>query len=373
MEQTRYVNLPIVGRIQHGEKVDKKVIELGHFIAKIQDIYMQTYLEKFDKLYKGKKSIDIEFFCEEPLSMKYVRYNQSGEVCSCMIDSNIANLKIKNGWQQIQCNSDCPHRQKNEYGKSACNRIGWLKFLIPSICKDRIFLMKITGQTSLNRLNDYFNLQKFQGNSVKGNYTLFLKQEEQSNSLGQSFTNYVLDIFKNENFISEKTIPQITEKTNFLSIESDKNVNNNVVETHKNIRNQENINNTKIEVKKPKSTKKTTAIQKESKTQTKAKKHEENKSEESNEKHNEFEKYYIFDSAFSEVITDNKGNSKEYLIGKFYDMEDKVHNIVIRPEDSTDIQECELGTIVELDVQDVAQRKFAVGLKFIDKIKKIAA
>lgn len=56
--------------------------------------------------------------------------------------------------------------------------------------------MRITGQTSINMLDDYFNLQKAQGNSIKSHYTLFLKQEEQPNILGQTFNNYVLDILK---------------------------------------------------------------------------------------------------------------------------------------------------------------------------------
>lgn len=190
MEQTRLVNLPVVGRIQHGERSDKKITELGYFIAKIDDSYMKSYLEKFNEQYKGKQSIDIVIFNDEPLTMKYARYNQSGEVCSCMVNSNIASLKIKNGWKQIQCDTyNCSYRQKNEQGKCACNRIGWLKFIIPSVCKDRIFLMKITGQKSLNRLDDYFYLQKSQGNPIKGQYTIFLKQESQLNSLGQTFNN----------------------------------------------------------------------------------------------------------------------------------------------------------------------------------------
>lgn len=96
MNQTKLVNLPIIGRVQHGEKIKNKVIEYGYFIAKSDDTYMQTYLNKFDKLFKGKQSIDIEFFNEEPLSKKYVRYNQSGEVCRSPEGSNKASQRIKN-------------------------------------------------------------------------------------------------------------------------------------------------------------------------------------------------------------------------------------------------------------------------------------
>lgn len=62
MEQTRLVNLPIIGRVQHGEKIDNKVKEYGYFIAKTKNTHMQSYIEKFDKLLKGKQSIEIEFF-----------------------------------------------------------------------------------------------------------------------------------------------------------------------------------------------------------------------------------------------------------------------------------------------------------------------
>ena len=63
MEQTRYVNLPVIGMVQHGEQVPtanggKRAKELGHFIAKIQDNYMQKFLQKFKELYEGKKYIE---------------------------------------------------------------------------------------------------------------------------------------------------------------------------------------------------------------------------------------------------------------------------------------------------------------------------
>ena len=56
MEQIRYANLPIVGRVQHGERVDNgkgtiRTKELGYFIAKIQDDFMQMYLDKFNELF----------------------------------------------------------------------------------------------------------------------------------------------------------------------------------------------------------------------------------------------------------------------------------------------------------------------------------
>ena len=57
---------------------------------------------------------------------------------------------------------------------------------MPKICTDRIWLMKITGQTSISRLQDYFKLQQVRGESLKGHYTLFLKQEEVNDYTGKS-------------------------------------------------------------------------------------------------------------------------------------------------------------------------------------------
>lgn len=331
---------------------------------------MQRYLEKFDQLYKGKQSIDIEFFNEEPLTIKYVRYNQSGEVCSSLADSNEANLKVKNGWQKIKCDTyDCHYREKNKQGKCACNRIGWLKFLIPSVSQDRIWLMKITGQTSINRLNDYFNFQKIQGLSIKGKYSIFLKQEEQINILGQTFNNYILDILKQEN--SEiKQIPKPTENIKDLSTENEQKVNNNIVKEVKPVEKEnmtvittESEEETKQKVT---STKEKTKKETKNKTKTEVKESKtENSKNDNNSENNSLENCYALLSTSKEIIAD-----KEYLIGEFTDMEDKISNIVIRPEDATELEKCDLGTVVRLDIAEIKGRKFAMKLEFIQKLQK---
>ena len=57
MEQVARMNLPIVGRVQHGEKqiVDNKtkVKELGYFIAKIRNDNMNFLLNKFNEKYQA--------------------------------------------------------------------------------------------------------------------------------------------------------------------------------------------------------------------------------------------------------------------------------------------------------------------------------
>ncbi len=346
---------------------------------------MKAYLQKFNEQYKEKQSIDIELFNDEPLTMKYARYNQSGEVCYCMVGSNQANQKTKNGWEAIQCDTyNCEHRQKNEYGKSACNRVGWLKFIIPSVCKDRIFLMRITGQTSLNRLNEYFNLQKAQGHPIKGKYTIFLKQEEQTTSLGQTFNNYVLDILKKEDFISQNAIPETQQNSNQFSTNNNQNVNNKVVnnntktvtKTTEEIIDANNTTeqNTTENVSKEPTNKKTTTKETKSKSKkTTTQKSEQTKPTESKNKTTDEDdnskNWYTLLSISNETIVD-----KEYLVGEFTDVQDKISKIAIRPEDAKELEKCNLGTVVKIDVSEIKGRKFAMKLEFIEKLlKKVAA
>lgn len=55
-------------------------------------------------------------------------------------------------------------------------------------------------------------------------------------------------------------------------------------------------------------------------------------------------------------------------------MNDKISNIVIRPENADELSECELGTFVRLDVKEIGSRKFAMQLEFLSKTtKNIAA
>lgn len=341
---------------------------------------MKSYLDKFNKLFKGKQSIEIEFFDEEPLSKKYVRYNQSGEVCRSPEGSNQATQRIKNGWQQINCDTyNCQYRQKNEYGKCACNRIGWLKFLIPNVSTDRIFLMKITGQTSINKLDDYIKLQKAQGKSIKGRHIIFLKQIEQSNSLGQTFNNYVLDILKKENVESIKQIPETTEKPKELPTNNEQNVNNDVVKTNTTPLKVETTKKVDAPVKviEPSKEETSTTTTKKATTKSKSKKSEETKKETDNKENQkqtsvedeQFKNCYALLSTFNEKIAD-----RDYLIGEFADMKDQISNIAIRPEDATELEKCDLGTFVRLEVSEIKGRKFAVKLEFIEKtLKKVAA
>lgn len=242
--------------------------------------------------------------------------------------------------------------------------------MIPSVSTDRIFLMKITGQTSINKLDDYILLQKAQGHSIKGRYTLFLKQIEQSNSLGQTFNNYVLDILKNEDLKSTQPIPEKAESQKKLSTKNAQNVNNNVVKQEKTIITEQVTTSAKEETK-VKNNK--TSSKKDSK-KVEEKIPENSKNEKSEGIDDELKDCYALLQTFTDTLVNKKGESKEYLIGEFADMKDQISNIVIRPEDADELSKCDLGTYVKLDVSEIGGKKFAMKLEYIEKtLKKVAA
>ena len=397
MENTKYVNLPVIGMVQHGivDEKAKRVKELGYFIGKTKDELMQAHLNKFNELYKGKKSVDIYIFNEEPFTVKYTRYNKTGEVCSCNIESNTATEKNKDGWKKIECNSNCQYRQKNESGKSACNRVGWLKFLVPSVCRDRIFLMKVTGQTSIDILRNYFEFIKLQGISAKGYYTLCLKQKVQTNSLGNTFNNYVLDILKKEDFIQINQIPEKIENKVELSNQNEKVIDKVVTE---NVQYKENETVTQVKNTAEKEIKKVTNKTRNSKENSKNNKELENvqkqKQQQEPKKENKnitpnienkkinnakkaqenteanFDNIYGLIKTFYKKLKIKDKEEKEYLVGEFADTNDRMCQICIRPEDSEELSNCELGTIVKIDIKEIGGIKFALKLEYIQKMVK---
>ena len=237
--------------------------------------------------------------------------------------------------------------------------------------------MRITGQTSINRLKDYFNLQKAQGNSIKACYTLYLKQEEQSNNLGKTFNNYILDILKKDDFKSINTNSTVIENTKKQTDENNKNVNNTVVKEETQKTEQIPVTNT-VDDKKPKEkvvNKKSTAKpKKEIENKVNVSKEQDKSKEISNKENNDSDNYYALLRTFTKTLTDKEGKQREYLVGEFADSKDKTSNIIIRPEDAEELSKCDLGTFVRLDVIEKGTNKFAMKLEFIQKcLKKIAA
>lgn len=376
MEKTRLVNLPIIGMIQHGKiektpKGTKRVIELNHFVAKVTDEHMIYFLKKFNEIYENKSSIDIEIFDENPLTTKYTRYNQSGIACSCPTASNKAYQKTKNGWQEIECSGDCLHRQRNEQGKCNCNRIGWFKFFMPKICTDRIWLMKITGQTSINRLQDYFILQQMQGKSIKGHYNLFLKQEEVSDFTGKTYNHYILDIVKKSDNTFFNNVSSINELNSELSTEKDKAVDNNTqnvdISGNQNKENKTKTNTTKKTEK--------TSIE----TTNKCEKTTSKKTDVANKNIEEKTKVqqedttdncYVLMRTYKQDIIQKNGENKSYVMGEFYDMEDKQFNVAIKPEDAKELQKCDMGTVTKLELKNFNDVYFAIKLDYVQKLEK---
>ena len=347
MEQVSYVNLPIIGRIQHGEQVPvgngkKRAKELGYFIAKVQDQFMQGYLQKFDQLYKGKTSVEIEFITEDPFSAKFSRSNQTGQVCYCMFETDEANQKTQNGWQKIKClGSNCQYRQKKQVGPPDCRKVGWLKFLIPKVSTDRIWLMRITSSQSIDSLNQYFSLQKEHGQSVKGKYILFLRKVENSKD-GKTFSNYIVDIMKKEDFISN-TLPQNIENSQPQSTTNEQIVNNTVVNNikkeNKELKNKVSNQNTKKIVKIEVS------------------------------ENPDIDKCYYFTNHHTETFMKD-GKPKEYFIGEFYDMSDKPVNLIVKPELIDGILKCGIGTVFETEIQVVNNKKILTDFKFVQNNEK---
>ncbi len=400
MNQTRYADLVLIGSVQHGEQVPtpnggKRAKELGHFVAKVPDTIMQGFLQKFKEQCEGKQYIEIAFCDDNPLIKKFVRYNQGGKACHCLEGNTTASQKVNNKWQPIECNEQCQYKQKGTNGKALCNRTGWLRFLIPGISQDKIWLTKITGQTSINRLDAFINLQKAQGTLLENRYILFLRQEEQTNqATGQVFNNYILNIMLEKDFTSAN-IHNETQKQQDLSTKNTQTVNNTVLDEAKS--QTSNANNTNIQeskkIEEPNQKEQTTQTSQKSDTsntstsEIKPKKQAKSKTKKTEEKiqktetpnkqneTDEYSNYYVFESLSSENITTKSGEAKEYSVGNFYDMKDKPHSIIVKPEYAEELKDCELGTIVEFsELKEIGDKTFAMDLKFIQKMqKKIAA
>lgn len=201
MEKTRHFNLPLAGMIQHGIRTEKGFPkELGYFIARTKDAQMKSLVEKFNTVYNNSTQLKVRFFNEDPFTVRNARYNQSGLVCYCMQGESIGKQKVKNLWQEKECLSNCEYATvKEDEKKPACMEEGTLKFLLPEISSDRVWIMKTRGFTVIDKISSYISSQKIMGNSMIGDFSLYLKQEEHiRQSDGQKFTNYTIDILKIE-------------------------------------------------------------------------------------------------------------------------------------------------------------------------------
>ena len=345
----------------------------GYFIAKIKNDNMQFLLNRFNEKYSKQNYITIRFFDENPLTVRQIRYNQGGAVCYCMEGKEQGKQKVSNVWKNVNCSEDCKYRVASDNAsKPACNLEGTLKFLLPEVSSDRIWIMKITGQTSIKRLKSYIGLQKQLGNSLIGDFTLFLNQEEQTNKQGKTFNNYILDIIKKEDFISKdsnsknESIPQEQSTNKAQTVD-------NTTQNSKSSAKITNINETNNNTKTKKQEKVTPPAEQnipKEKAEPVQTKQESNTSASSI---NEFENYYILLDT-STITLKKDGKPTEYLVGNFVNVEDKTINVVIPPTLSDELKQCDVGTTVILDLSTKGETTFTNSIEYVQKcIKKVAA
>ena len=382
MEQVTRTNLPIVGRIQHGEQQfinqRKRVTELGYFIAKTKNSSMNFLLNRFDEKYPKQTFLNVTFFNEDPLTIRRIRYNQGGAVCYCMSGTTKGKQKVSNKWQDIECSSNCKYCIKQEgAGKPACNYEGTLKFMLPEISQDRIWIMKITGQQSISNLEEYIGFQKYLGNSLKGTYTIFLNQIEQTNAEGKKFNNFVIDIVKTEDFNSNNnSISQNDTKNSIISTKNTNNVENTIpsqsqTETEK---------NTKKGTKTSRQTKKSTktndtnvvSSMETEKVDSNLEQPQITNEQNQNVPQTYKEHCFLYDTEYKNFK--KAGKDTEYLIAKVTDENDKTTDVVVKPEFREKMEKCDIGTELILELQKFGENIISKNIDFVRPIlKKVAA
>ena len=382
MEQVTRTNLPIVGRIQHGEQQfinqRKRVTELGYFIAKTKNSNMNFLLNRFDEKYPKQTFLNVTFFNEDPLTIRRIRYNQGGAVSG----TTKGKQKVSNKWQDIECSSNCKYCIKQEgANKPACNYEGTLKFMLPEISEDRIWIMKVTGQQSISNLEEYIGFQKYLGNSLKGTYTIFLNQIEQTNAEGKKFNNFVIDIVKTEDFNSNNnSISQNDTKNSIISTKNTNNVENTIPSQSQTQTQTETEKNTKKGTKTSKQTKKSTKT-----NDTNAVSSMETEKVDSNLEQPQItnepnqnapqtykEHCFLYDTEYKNFK--KAGKDTEYLIAKVTDENDKTTDVVVKPEFREKMEKCDIGTELILELQKFGENIISKNIDFVRPIlKKVAA
>lgn len=355
---------PIACVICHGEKkmVDgkEKLFEYDYFLSKCNKDSMKFISQKFDARYKGSKSIPIYVCGENPISRRYVRYNQSGVACKRSFDQEKARDRKNN---LIECNEDtCQYRQSVNGKTPACREELMFTFMMPDICQDRAFLLQTKSSNSLTALGNYFGFQKHLGNSVVGKYNLFLQPTETVSPDGIRSTHYIYGIVKVEDQELVVAENPVTAEEKFDIIISEKTPTVEVLEEKV----EKPVENEPI-VKKKATKSKITEMLKESvvpETQ------ETTKPEKPTDK--EMERYHIL--LETKTIQLEKGGEKvNYLLGKFSNMKDEEVEAVIHTDYVEEFKQCELGTQVLLDLEKRKERLFVMKCEFLEKQLKIAA
>lgn len=358
---------------------------------------MKFLVNRFEEKFKQPDAITVRFFDENPFTVRQARYNQGGLVCYCMDGSTQGKQKVKNKWKPIECNENCEYKMKEGPGKAMCSLEGTLKFMLPEICTDKIWYMKINSYTSIQTLKNYIDFQKQLGNSLIGDYVIFLKEVEQTNIEGNKFKNKVIDIIRKEDFISNNQ----TISNNQINSQNQNNqpqlFTNQVKNVEENTRNSEttasknNINKDNETKKQDKikieetvekqeklvetTEKKETTDKKTTKKTTKTKK-QENKEEqkgtetpEDAELNDKFLNYHILIETKTKMLTKN-GKPTEYVFATFTNTDDKTVEVIIPPKFAEELKQCDLGTSVLLDLQTKGDLTFTNSIEYMEKLLK---
>ena len=372
MKQTMNMNLPLAGRIQHGEKQingkKQKVIDYGYFIAKIKDETLSFLKNRFNEKYNQSKMLHIRFFTENPLMIRNARYNQSGLVCYCGYNQDEGKQKIEGKWTPIKCSDECKYRIAESGKRPVCSCEGNLKFLLPDISMDRIWTMKITGYTSIFRLKEYIGFQQYLGNPIIGDYYLFLKKETQTNKEGKSFENFILDIVRKEEFdsnnFSEKTKHVSTSTQNIVDKPIQNSTPKEIVakKTDKKVdvpvKSSVEIHNNKDSIEKKAMTTNANNV---------------NTQISQNADNDPFKNYYVLVESFEKELQKD-GKPTKYQFATFVDQYNKTVDAIIAPQFIKEFSQCDTGTTVILDLKTAGNLIIANDIKFVQKCpKNIAA
>lgn len=329
---------------------------------------MKFLLNRFEEKNGKKSAITVRFFDEDPFTVKQIRYNLGGTACYCMEGQTQAKQKVQNKWTQIECKADCQYKMKEGKGRPACNEEGVLKFMMPDICKDKIWYMIIKSQTAINKLREYISFQKQIGNSLIGDYVIFLKEVEHTVE-GKKYKNKIVDIIRKEDFISNnqtvlsnETFPQNETQ---LSTNESQNVNNTTeisenVESKNNIIQNENLKNNQNSGK----TKKKQVKEKQDKT---------DKTQENINLSDKIDECHMLIDTETKILTKD-GKPTEYLFANFVDTQDKTYQVIIPPKFAEELKQCDLGTAVILDLETKGDKTFTNSIQYIQKCtKKVVA
>ena len=346
----------------------QQVVDHGYFIAKVKDETLSFLRNRFNEKYPQSQMLHIKFFTEDPLSIRNARYNQSGLVCYCNYDQNKGKQKVEGKWTPVECSAQCQYRIAEEGKRPACSYEGNLKFLLPDISQDRIWTMKITGYTSIFRLKEYIEFQKYLGHPIIGDYYLFLKKETQTNKDGKTFENFILDIIRKEEFDSNNS----TKKQEQVST----NVSNNVDNPIQTPKQSENIsakankatNNTDKADKKTTPNVKSSAIENKNtqKPNTTPVTNSQNNAEDP------FKNYYVLVESYEKELQKD-GRPTKYQFATFVDQYNKTIDAVIAPQFIEEFSQCDTGTTVILDLKTAGKLIIANDIKFVQKCPKNVA